>query len=83
MAWMVLIPKIKPSHLVLPIIVFLSCTLLILSLKSFISTFQPFKKQALKQLMLEKEAELALTNNELAELEEYQTLQRDQQEEIT
>lgn len=29
---------------------------------------------ALKQLMLEKEAELALTNNELAELEEYQVL---------
>ncbi len=27
---------------------------------------------ALKQLTLEKEAELALTNNELAELEEYQ-----------
>lgn len=27
---------------------------------------------ALKQVMLEKEAELALTNNELAELEEYQ-----------
>jgi len=27
---------------------------------------------ALKQLMLEKEAELALTNNELVELEEYQ-----------
>ncbi|KAJ7372725.1 hypothetical protein OS493_017999 [Desmophyllum pertusum] len=40
------------------------------------------KKQALKQLMLEKEAELALTNNELAELEEYQTLQRDQKTEI-
>ena len=29
---------------------------------------------ALKQLMLEKEAELALTNNELAELEEYQVI---------
>ena len=28
----------------------------------------------LKQLMLEKEAELALTNNELAELEEYQVI---------
>lgn len=27
---------------------------------------------ALKQLMLEKEAELALTTNELAELEDYQ-----------
>jgi len=40
------------------------------------------KKQGLKQLMLEKEAELALTNNELAELEEYQTLQRDQKAEI-
>lgn len=40
------------------------------------------KKQALKQLMLEKEAELALTNNELAELEEYQALQRDQKAEI-
>ncbi|CAH3021347.1 unnamed protein product [Porites evermanni] len=40
------------------------------------------KKQALKQLLLEKEAELALTNSELAELEEYQTLQRDQKAEI-
>lgn len=40
------------------------------------------KKQSLKQVMLEKEAELALTNSELAELEEYQTLQRDQKAEI-
>ena len=31
---------------------------------------------ALKQLMLEKEAELALTNNELTELEEYQVNSR-------
>lgn len=33
-----------------------------------------FLLPALKQLMLEKEAELALTNNELAELEEYQVM---------
>lgn len=38
------------------------------------TTFSEFLFTALKQLMLEKEAELALTNNELAELEEYQVI---------
>lgn len=38
------------------------------------TTIGEFLITALKQLMLEKEAELALTNNELAELEEYQVI---------
>ncbi|KXJ28511.1 golgin subfamily A member 6-like protein 7 [Exaiptasia diaphana] len=40
------------------------------------------KKEGLKLVMLEKEAELARTKNELADLEEYQILQKDQEAEI-
>ncbi|XP_031575101.1 coiled-coil domain-containing protein 153-like, partial [Actinia tenebrosa] len=40
------------------------------------------KKDELKALMLEKEAELAMAKNELADLEEYQLLQKEQEAEI-